>query len=654
MRRAGLTAIVAVCAVSVAACDGGEEPRDPGSSSAPTSDRAAPTSSSAEDPTGGASPRGSATEDPTGSPDPTGASSDGATGTGPSGTGPSGSGSSDSGRSAPDGQESDPTEEPDPTPEGLDPEAQGPAPDVEGAEPGGTLHVLSTARPSTFDPSGQHEPGLDAILDLTVRRLTQYRTTPDGTSELVPDLATDLGTVSEDGLTWTFTLKDDLRYEDGSDVTAEDVAYGIKRSFVGDELPGEPTHQREFLEGGDSYDGPFEDGGDFAGVEVVDDRTLEIHLDRPWPSLPHFAATTQMSPVPQDKDTRERYGPNPMATGPYEFKYFDKRKRLVLEKNDQWDPTTDPGRHQYPDTIEFEFGGDPEDLAGRVGRSEGDDRTALYHDGLADGVPEELRDEEDRLVTGPGPCVSFVSMDTRTIPIEVRRAIAVAWPYNQERAARGTSERTARPATSYLRDSAPGFDPESSPLLPGQGPGTPETARGMLDAVGQRGFELSWYYAHDREGADEVNEARREALEAAGFTVRTIGVPADRLEEFTTAHDAEANLLLGPSQWCPDWPGGDAVYPRLFDSGAREERDSVGHLASEGLDEEMDRIQELPMEEQAEEWARFDRRLRDHHLPALPVDQQQVTAAFGTEVHEVRIDPVRGTPDLTTVWVGGD
>ena len=45
--------------------------------------------------------------------------------------------------------------------------------------------------------------------------------------QLVPDMATDLGRPNEDNTEWTFTLKDGIKYEDGTDVKAEDVAYAI-------------------------------------------------------------------------------------------------------------------------------------------------------------------------------------------------------------------------------------------------------------------------------------------------------------------------------------------------------------------------------------------------------------------------------------------
>jgi len=57
--------------------------------------------------------------------------------------------------------------------------------------------------------------------------------TPRWPSSL-PSMATDTGKVSTDGMTWTFTLKDGLKWEDGSEITADDVKYGVSRTFAVD------------------------------------------------------------------------------------------------------------------------------------------------------------------------------------------------------------------------------------------------------------------------------------------------------------------------------------------------------------------------------------------------------------------------------------
>ena len=146
----------------------------------------------------------------------------------------------------------------------LDPTAKGPAPEFPGAKKGGTLTVSYSTSPSDMDPSAQFYQDSGAIMRrLTQRALTSF-VVREGKQVLVPDLATDLGKVSADGLTWTFTIKDGIKYSDGSPVTAKDIAYAVKRSFAFTDTG--PTYQVDFLKGGkdaageQAYKGPWESG----------------------------------------------------------------------------------------------------------------------------------------------------------------------------------------------------------------------------------------------------------------------------------------------------------------------------------------------------------------------------------------------------------
>lgn len=627
MRLTKFAALAAAGSLTLAACGGGESPAEKNNSETPSSSGGGASSPAADASSSDASSSADASSSSSGEES---SSSDAASSDKPSGGGSEAAA-------------------------GMDPEAKGPAKEVEGAKTGGTLRILASGAPTTFDPSAQFYQDVNAILNLTTRRLTQYRTNADGTSELVPDLATDLGTVSEDGLTWTFTLKDGLKYEDGSPITAEDVAYGIKRSFAVEELPGGPTYQMDYLKDGDKYKGPFQDGEEFAGVKAVDDKTIEIHLKQEWPTLPYFASFTQMSPVPKDKDTKEEYTNKPVSTGPYKFQEYQQGAKLVLTKNENWDPKTDPARHQYPDTIEFTFGGDFDAQGQQIAASNGPDQFALSYDGVPGGVaPQFQGDLKDRLASGASPCVSYVSMDTRKIPLEVRKAIATAWPYDQIRKAGGSTELDFEPAISYMSPAVAGFDPEPSEGLTGQGTGDPEAAKKMLAEAGKEGFELSWYYSVDNPVAQKTNAARKAGLEKAGFKVKDQGVPRAEIRELIQAADAETNMLMGPAGWCYDWPQGDAVYPAIFLGSAQTSGHSVGFLKEEKLDKEMNRIKALPAEEQGAEWTKFDKMVRDEYLPAIPTDMNKATAIFGSKVHNVQIDPNAGMPNLAGVWVDGE
>src|SRR6185295_12729585 len=101
---------------------------------------------------------------------------------------------------------------------------------------------------------------------------------------------------------------------------------------------------------GHSYEGPTYSGTDYDGV-VVDGDTLTLKMARPFPDMPYWAAFPAIGPIPEGTKP-DGYGRHPMATGPYKFDEFT-TKSLTLVRNDQWDPATDPGRHQYPDRYVF-------------------------------------------------------------------------------------------------------------------------------------------------------------------------------------------------------------------------------------------------------------------------------------------------------------
>ncbi len=89
----------------------------------------------------------------------------------------------------------------------------------------------------------------------------------------MPDLATDTGKPSKNATVWTYTLKDDLKYEDGSKITTADIKYGIERSFAA-ELSGGAPYLCDWLIGGDTYQGPYKEQ---EGARLDRDARREDH-----------------------------------------------------------------------------------------------------------------------------------------------------------------------------------------------------------------------------------------------------------------------------------------------------------------------------------------------------------------------------------------
>ena len=104
----------------------------------------------------------------------------------------------------------------------------GTAPNAGTPTAGGTLNILSGTATEHWDPQRTYVGvNIEAGNRLFARTLTTWSTVTSDTEQakLVADMATDTGTVSKDGKTWKFTLKDGVKWEDGQDIKCEDVKY---------------------------------------------------------------------------------------------------------------------------------------------------------------------------------------------------------------------------------------------------------------------------------------------------------------------------------------------------------------------------------------------------------------------------------------------
>jgi ABC-type transport system substrate-binding protein len=135
--------------------------------------------------------------------------------------------------------------------------------------------------------------------------------------EIVPDLAT-AWTTSEDGLQWTFTLRDDVTFHDGTPFNAEAVKFNLDRLLA--EGTGSPVR---------SLFAPV------SGVEVVDATTVNVNLSRPLPTLLELLADEygSISSPAAIEQYGESYAVNPVGTGPYIFREWAPNEFARIERN---------------------------------------------------------------------------------------------------------------------------------------------------------------------------------------------------------------------------------------------------------------------------------------------------------------------------------
>jgi peptide/nickel transport system substrate-binding protein len=301
---------------------------------------------------------------------------------------------------------------------------------------GDTLRVVS-AEIDSLDPQRSYLPGVWNLMRLYTRTLVTYSSEPGRTDELVPDLATDLGAPSEDGLSWTFTLRDGVRFENGRSITSRDIKYGIERSFASDVIVGGPTYVVDLLDDpGNPYAGPYQDEAadklGLATIETPDDRTIVFRLRAPQPDFPFVMALPSSSPVPIEADTGADYGNDPVSSGPYAISTVDPATGILLERNAEWDPDTDPVRTALPDRVVVRTGltGVERDQALLAGSADVDSTgTGVQPPTTARLAADEdhpVRDRVDDTTTG---ALRLLALPTDVAPMDnadCRAAVAAA------------------------------------------------------------------------------------------------------------------------------------------------------------------------------------------------------------------------------------
>ena len=254
--------------------------------------------------------------------------------------------------------------------------------------------------------------------------------------------------------------------------------------------------------------------------------------------MPYWGTFPAMGPIPEGDDSDPaKYALHPWATGPYMFKEYVPEKSLTLVKNPNWDPNTDPGRHQYVDEWDMQFDVPSAKVDQILLNDEGDGQTTLTYDNIQ-AVELRHREErgDDRLVLGSSPCSYYWGPDYRTVnDMDVRKALAYAYPYQEAWAAGGEIVGVTRvPGTNLMPPGIPGRT-EYNPL-PDHEPGTTNADKakqllqdsGNIELPGQVPVlagrpDLGRHEGRDRQGSEgrgirpaAVRDHRRGQLDPAG------------------------------------------------------------------------------------------------------------------------------------------
>jgi peptide/nickel transport system substrate-binding protein len=536
----------------------------------------------------------------------------------------------------------------------IDMSVKAPAAPIPGATRGGVMTMLSASGATTFDPTESYYTNVSAIEEAFVTRsLTQfvYR---DGDMVLIPDLATSWKS-NKDYTKWTFTIRDGVKYENGDPVTLEDIKYGIMRSFDRETFPTGADYSNQFFKDGDTYKGPYASNADYKGVQISGNK-LTILMDRPFADMPYWGSFPAMGPIPPgDASNPATYKNHPLSTGPYKFADYQQGVSLRLVRNDQWDPNTDPGRHDYPDEINFEFTAETATIDQTMLSDSGKAQTTLTDDDIAAAdYPEAIQQASDRLVRGTTPCTAFWLPDMRKITdINVRKAIGYAYPYVAAWKAAGLIVGVTRiPGVYIMPPGTPGQGSAPYDVLGNQGKVTDAAkAKQILKDAGELGYEIKFLYVRGDDLAEAAKDQIVKGLTKAGFKATPVAVGVN---QYTVVRaDPNADINVRSFGWCSDWPSGSSWFPPIFKTvpGGAAGPANYGFFSEPDVDKKIAHIATLPIDQQPDAWGALDKYIETTYYPAINVGYYGRAMMHGSKIGGMEDDTVFGEPTWKQMWV---
>ncbi|HEX4702734.1 MAG TPA: ABC transporter substrate-binding protein [Pseudonocardiaceae bacterium] len=447
---------------------------------------------------------------------------------------------------------------------------------------GGTLNYALSNAPDSTDPGNTYYAYMWDFSRLYARPLLTFKSAP-GTAglQLAPALATGLGTVSADGLTWTYHIQPNVKFEDGSTITTKDVKYGIERStnYAPSVLPNGPTYFNQYLKD-PTYPGAFKDTSPdkmgLTSIDTPDATTIVFHLSQPFADFDYLVTNPQTAPVPVAKDTGAKYQEHPVSSGPYMFSSYDPNKGFTLVKNPNWSSSTDQNDKQLVNTINVAFNVQAADLDSRLLNGSLDldlDGTGVQTAARAKILnSKSLQVKADDATTG---FLWYAALNTQVAPlnnVDCRKAIEYAVNKTTQQTAYGGPIAGGDIASTVLPPTVVGYQKADQYNFAANPNGDTAQAKSELQKCGQpNGFSINISARGDRPKEVSAAQGIQESLSAVGIKAQIQQYPTGSyFSSYAGApnfvHQHNLGILMGG--WGADWPDGFGFLSQIADGRA--------------------------------------------------------------------------------------
>ena len=572
---------------------------------------------------------------------------------------------------------------------------------------GGTLRLnLLSDVISAFDPQKEYYTVTwEFYRCCLLRTLMSYNgmSTEEGGTELRPDLATGLPEVSDDGLTWTFSIREGVMYAppfEDTEIVAQDFVRALERTADPDAGASGYGFYYSVIEGFDDFGAGEADS--ISGATVLDDHTIEITLTEPAGDFGYRMAMPATAPIPEGaaEGHEQDYGRFLVASGPYMFEGSESLdfsasaedqepvsgyvpgQSITFVRNPSWSNEIDDLRPANVGRIEITVGGTEKDQANKVDSGELD----MQFDGVA--PPEQVQKYqtdpqlEDQLFINPSDAVWYLSINLAMPPfddIHVRKAINLALDKDSMRRIRGgplVGEIAGHIMVNSLQNNLlADYDPYATPNNQGDmAAAQAEMAQSAYDTDGDGVCDdpVCQNIPTNTEEADPYPDQAaliEQNFEPLGLTLDIRQFERGTMYDQINDPNTHTGLGLAPG-WGKDYLDGTTFGEPLFGSAAigpdaccnyslvgasPEQLEGFGYDVTEApsVDDKIDECEAATDDARFQCWAELDQELMENVVPWVPYLFDNYVRTVSERVENYTFDQFAGMPALDHIALAG-
>jgi len=288
---------------------------------------------------------------------------------------------------------------------------------------------------NNFDPTGEYLGNAWGLYsNLLLRPLIGYKHLPGAAgNQLVGDLATEVPTPTDGGLTYTYKLRSGVKFGPpvSRAITSKDVAYAMTR-LANPNDGGQYSFYYTVIKGWDAVaNGKAQT---VSGISTPDNQTIVFHLTKAAGDFNLRMSMPATAPIPQEvgkcfDGKPGDYGRDLVSSGPYMLKGADKvsaascsalkpmsgydganGNHIILVRNPDYTQSTDPYRKNYPDQFQFLVNSNADDIFAKV-------QSGQYDDEVSSPAPKTIRDYatnpslKPRMIPNVGDRTNYFTMN---------------------------------------------------------------------------------------------------------------------------------------------------------------------------------------------------------------------------------------------------